>query len=145
CCAGATICSRWGSSVRPSITGSTQTSQRKATTTMNFSRVTAAVLSVFVLLAPSMNAQQPAATAHAAAPEWVERSNRDAQVLLKVLARFNPEAAARFGVSGVDEQVVDLQPNFLERERQALRQAQGEIERLLAEEKDPAVRQDLEI
>jgi hypothetical protein len=112
---------------------------------MNFSRVTAAVLSVFVLLAPSMNAQQPAATAHAAAPEWVERSNQDAQVLLKVLARFNPEAAARFGVSGVDEQVVDVQPNFLERKRQALRQAQGELERMLAEEKDPAVRQDLEI
>ncbi len=112
---------------------------------MNFSRVTAAVLSVFVLLAPSMKAQQPAATAHAAAPAWVERSNQDAQVLLKVLARFNPEAAARFGVSGVDEQVVDVQPNFLERERQALRQAQGELERMLAEEKDPAVRQDLEI
>ncbi|HXP47437.1 MAG TPA: DUF885 domain-containing protein [Terriglobales bacterium] len=107
---------------------------------MSFSRVTAAVLSVFVLLAPSMNAQQPAAP-----PAWVERSNQDAQVLLKVLARFNPEAAARFGVSGVDEQVIDLQPNFLERERQALRQAQGEIERMLAEEKDPAVRQDLEI
>ncbi len=39
----------------------------------------------------------------------------------------------------------NVQPNFLERERQALRQAQGELERMLAEEKDPAVRQDLEI
>ncbi len=113
---------------------------------MSSSRVIAAVLSVFVLLASSMNAQQPASTAQPAAPPaWVERSNQDAQILLKVLARFNPEAAARFGVSGVDEQVVDLQPNFLERERQALRQAQGELERMLAEEKDPAVRQDLEI
>jgi hypothetical protein len=113
---------------------------------MNFSRVITSVLSVSLLLAPSMNAQQPASTAQPAAPPaWVQRSNRDAQVLLKVMARFNPEAAARFGVSGVDDQIVDLQPNFLERERQALRQAQGEFERMLAEEKDPAVRQDLEI
>jgi hypothetical protein len=112
---------------------------------MSFSRVIAAVLTVFLLLAPSLNAQQPASTVHPAAPGWVQRSNQDAQVLLKVLARFHPEAAARFGVFGVDDQVVDFQPNFLERERQALRQAQGDLERMLAEEKDPAIRQDLEI
>jgi uncharacterized protein DUF885 len=111
---------------------------------MSFSRVIAAVLSVFLLLT-LVNAQQAASTAKPAAPAWVERSNQDAQVLLKVMARFNPEAASRFGVPGLDEQVVDLQPKFLERERQALRQAQGELEHMLAEEKDPAVRQDLEI
>jgi hypothetical protein len=111
---------------------------------MSFSRVITAVLSVSLLLAPSINAQQPSSSAHPT-PAWVERSNQDAQALLKVMARFNPEAAAFFGVSGVDEQVVDLQPKFLEREREALRQAQGELERMLAEEKDPAVRQDLEI
>ncbi|HYN15516.1 MAG TPA: DUF885 domain-containing protein [Terriglobales bacterium] len=112
---------------------------------MSFSQVIAAVLSVPLLLASAVSAQQPASTAHPAAPDWVQRSNQDAQVLLKVMARFNPEAAARLGVSGVDEQIVDLQPDFLERERQALRQAQGDLERMLAEEKDPAVRQDLEI
>ena len=113
---------------------------------MSFSQLMAAVLSVSMLLPPCMTAQQPASTAQPAAPPaWVQRSNQDAQVLLKVLARFNPEGAARFGVSGVDDQVVDLGPNFLERERHALRQAQGELEQMLAEEKDPAVRQDLEI
>jgi len=111
---------------------------------MTFSQAIAAVLSVFLMLVPMMNAQPPSSTAHAA-HEWVERSNQDAQVLLKVLARFNPEAASRFGVTGMDEQVVDLQPKIQERTRAALRQAQGELERKLAEEKDPAVRQDLEI
>jgi hypothetical protein len=112
---------------------------------MSFSQVIIAVLSVLPLLAPAVSAQPPAFTAHPAAPEWVQRSNRDAQVLLKVMGRFNPEAASRFGASGVDEQVVDLQSRFLEREREALRQAQGELEHMLAKEKNPAVRQDLEI
>ena len=107
---------------------------------MSFSRVIAAALSVLLLLA-CMNPQQPPP----GAPAWVERSNQDAQVLLKVMARFNPESASRFGVSGLDDQVVDLQPRFLEREREALRQAQGELERMLAVEKELPVRQDLEI
>ena len=111
---------------------------------MSFSQAIAAVLSVFSMVAPTMNAQQPSSTAHSS-PEWVERSNQDAQVLLKVLARFNPEAASRFGVTGLDEQVIDLQPRFEERGREATREAQRELERKLAEEKDPAVRQDLEI
>ena len=98
---------------------------------MSLSRVIAAVLSVFELLASSMNAQQPASTAQPAAPPaWVQRSNQDAQVLLKVLARFNPEAAARFGVSGVDEQVVDLQREGF---HAALRQGGGQWRGLHAE------------
>ena len=112
---------------------------------MSFSRTIAAMLSVFLLLAPSLSAQQPTSSAPAATPQWVQRSDQDAQVLLKVLARFNPEIAARFGVPGIDEQVVDLQPGYLERERQALRQAQTQLEGMLADEKDPAVRQDLQI
>ena len=111
---------------------------------MTLSQVIAAVFGVSLLLALGLNAQPPASIAHPA-PEWVERSNQDAQVLLKVMARFNPEAASRFGVSGLDEQVIDLQPKFEERGREALRQAQGELERMLAEEKDPAVREDLKI
>jgi len=111
---------------------------------MSFSQAIALVLGVFWMLVPSMSAQPPASAAKSV-PEWVERSNQDAQVLLKVIARFNPEAASRFGVTGQDEQVIDLQPRFQEREREATREAQRQLERKLAEEKDPAVRQDLEI
>jgi len=111
---------------------------------MTFSQVIAAVLGVSLLLTLGLHAQPPVSTAHPA-PEWVERSNQDAQVLLKVMARFSPEAAGFLGVSGVDDQVVDLQPKFLERQREALAQAQAELERKLAGEKDPAVREDLEI
>lgn len=56
---------------------------------MSLSQVIVAVLSVFLLLA-SMNAQQPVSTAPLVAPAWVERSNQDAQVLIKVTARFQP-------------------------------------------------------
>ncbi len=38
-------------------------------------------------------------------PEWVKRSNANAQILLDVLARFSPESAARFGVEGFDAEI----------------------------------------
>jgi len=57
---------------------------------MSFSRTIAAILSVFLLLAQALNAQQPTSTTRAATPQWVQRSDQDAQVLLKVIARFNP-------------------------------------------------------
>ncbi|OJT16506.1 hypothetical protein BO221_49475 [Archangium sp. Cb G35] len=77
--------------------------------------------------------------------DWVARSNAHAQVLLETLARFNPEEASSLGVTTVDEQVVDLGPRVGERSRAALAQAQAELEKRLAEEKDPNVRQDLQL
>jgi uncharacterized protein (DUF885 family) len=77
--------------------------------------------------------------------DWVARSNAHAQVLLETLARFNPEEASSLGVTTVDEQVIDLGPRVGERSRAALAQAQAELEKRLAEEKDPNVRQDLQL
>ncbi|HUP90731.1 MAG TPA: DUF885 domain-containing protein [Solimonas sp.] len=76
---------------------------------------------------------------------WVEESNKNAQVLLDVLARFNPEAAAQLGVDGFDNQVIDLQPKIYERNRDALLAAQRELESRLPAASNPAVRQDLQI
>jgi hypothetical protein len=88
----------------------------------------------------------PAAPAAAAAPaEWVGRSNENAAVLLEVMARFAPEGAGRLGVSGLDEQILDLEPGIYERRREALGQALAELRGRLATEADPAVKQDLEI
>jgi hypothetical protein len=78
-------------------------------------------------------------------PEWVARSNEDAQILLKVLSRFSPEYGSYLGVVGVDEQVVDLKPNLDERSRSAMRDAATQLREKLAAEKDEAVRQDLQI
>ena len=78
-------------------------------------------------------------------PAWVARSNENAQVLIKVLARFEPEAASQLGAEGYDAQIVDMKPGVNERSRQATREAIEELKRRLAQEKDPQVRQDLEI
>jgi hypothetical protein len=81
----------------------------------------------------------------AAPPAWVERSNANARVLLEVFARLQPELAAQFGVEAVDEQITDLTPGYFERAQAAIRQAQAALEPRLAQETDPAVRQDLQI
>lgn len=78
-------------------------------------------------------------------PAWVVRSNENTQVLLAVLARFGPEGAARLGVNGYDEQIIDLKPRVNERATQATREAIQVLKGRLAAEKDPLVRQDLEI
>lgn len=80
-----------------------------------------------------------------AAPSWIERSNVNARVLLDVQARFGPEDAGRFGVEGLDETVTTLPLDRSARERQAWGAAVAELERRLLAERDPAVRQDLEI
>lgn len=97
------------------------------------------------LAAALVLAALPAAAAPAPAPAWVQRSDEKTQVLLEVLARFGPEGAGQLGVPGLDEQILDLSPGFPERSKAAAREAAGELRRRLATEKDPAVRQDLQI
>jgi uncharacterized protein (DUF885 family) len=58
---------------------------------------------------------------------------------------LDPEGAAELGVSGVDEQVSDFLPGHLQRERDAVHEAQVELEHRLAGEADPLVAQDLQI
>jgi Bacterial protein of unknown function (DUF885) len=83
--------------------------------------------------------------AQQAPPAWVARSNQDAKVLLDVQARFNPEAAAQQGVEGVDDKVIDLGPNINQRQRAALSEARAQLEKALAAEQEPNVREDLQI
>lgn len=97
------------------------------------------------LVASLVLAALPAAAAPAPVPAWVQKSDENTQVLLEVLARFGPEGAGRLGVPGLDEQILDLSPGFPERTKAATREAAAELRRRLAAEKDPAVRQDLQI
>jgi uncharacterized protein (DUF885 family) len=113
---------------------------------------TFAALAAFALCIPVAFAAPPSAEpvaprdkASAPTPAWVKQSNAYAQVLLKVLAEFNPEFASRFGLSGYDTKVVDLKPNVNERSRAALAKARDTLQRDLARTTDPNVHQDLEI
>ena len=77
--------------------------------------------------------------------DWIERSNENAQWLLREQARFSPESAGQNGLDGVDEEITDLAPGRTERLIEANEAQMTELRRRLAEERDPRVRQDLEI
>ena len=86
-----------------------------------------------------------ALAAQSATPDWVAQSNAHAQVLLKVLADFNPETAGQLGVEGYDDKIIDLKPKNHQRSQQAAAAAVAELQARLAKEEHPAVRQDLQI
>jgi len=78
-------------------------------------------------------------------PEWVVKSNEYADALLKPFAKMHPEMAAHLGVEGLDEEIMDIKPGFVERGRQILHTAIQTLKGYLDHEKNPAIRQDLEI
>jgi hypothetical protein len=80
-----------------------------------------------------------------ASPAWVEKSNHYAKILLDAQAPFAPEEMSFMGVPGYDELVTDLKPEFSARFRTATAKARDELKARLAAERDPNVRQDLEI
>ncbi len=90
-------------------------------------------------------AAKAAAKKPAAAPAWVARSNQLAQILLDAQGPFRPEETGFFGVPGYDDKVADLGPDNGRRYREATAKARSELQSRLAVEKDPNVRQDLEI
>src|SRR3984957_15681970 len=92
---------------------------------------------VVLLVAASAWAQSP--------PAWVQKSNQNAQLLIAIMARYAPEQAAAEGVEGLDEQISSSKPGEPERFRKDLAAASDELQKRLAAEKDPLIRQDLEI
>jgi hypothetical protein len=78
-------------------------------------------------------------------PDWVQKSNENAQILIDVLARFNPEIASQVGAEGVDDQVIDLKPEVNERTKAAIRDAVKKLQAKLASEQNPDIRTDLQI
>lgn len=79
------------------------------------------------------------------APAWVAASNAHAQILLDAQLRFQPESATFFGVPGYDDKVADLGPDNGARFRKAIGEARAALQEKLRLERDPDVRQDLEI
>jgi uncharacterized protein (DUF885 family) len=77
--------------------------------------------------------------------DWIQLSNQRAQPALDVLAKYNPEAAGRYGVDHFDDAVLDLLPRVYERSRDDLRRVVKELEARMGEERHPKVKQDLQI
>ena len=84
-------------------------------------------------------------TAQAAEPEWITESNRHAQILLEVGARYQPESAANLGLEQYDREIFDLKPKFDERQEADLAAAITKLEAARASAKDELVKQDLAI
>jgi uncharacterized protein (DUF885 family) len=112
----------------------------------------AAIILVTLSCAKPPRSASPAASP-AAAPAspvaddrgWIERSNQNAQLLLQVQVQFQPEIAARQGVTGIDDRINDYAPGHRQRQREATRRAQAELDKRLAAETDPLIAQDLQI
>jgi hypothetical protein len=79
------------------------------------------------------------------APAWVEKSNADAEPLLRAIGEFSPEQASAWGLTQYDGRAADFAPGANHRQQSALQKVRGELEAELAAETDPHVRQDLEI
>lgn len=78
-------------------------------------------------------------------PAWVVRSNQNTQLLIDLDAKYSPEDAAENGLPGFDDKVTELTADRHDRLRADKVKARTELESRLAAEKDPLVRQDLEI
>ena len=85
------------------------------------------------------------AGASAAEQAWVGRSNANAQVLLKLQAKYSPESASQIGVDGYDEAILDLSRDQYEPMMADLRQTIAVYRKRAAAESDARVKQDLEI
>ena len=90
-----------------------------------------------VLLAASAFAQTQ--------PAWVVRSNANAQLLLDEGAKYSPESSGASGMTGLDEKISPNEADTNERQRADTRAVRTELQARLAREKDPLVKQDLEI
>jgi uncharacterized protein (DUF885 family) len=84
-------------------------------------------------------------SAQATTPAWVARSNEHTRWLLQEQAKLSPEGAGAVGVEGFDDQITALTPDRSTRVRESLARSEKELQRRLSEEKEPLVRQDLEI
>ena len=76
---------------------------------------------------------------------WIQRSNELSLPALEVLARYNPEAAGRYGLNGYDEAILDLRENVYERSRTDTLHVIADLEAKLSSESHTKVRQDLEL
>lgn len=77
--------------------------------------------------------------------DWIERSDIYAREVLEAQAAFSPESVSQRGMNQFDAEIFDLNPEVYERYLALLSKLQSKLHKALETEKDPKVRQDLEI
>jgi uncharacterized protein (DUF885 family) len=113
---------------------------------MRFSTVIALALALSCSHSQKPPEAQPQALAPSATDRgWIQRSNQNAQLLLDLQARFQPEGAARQGITGLDDRVSDLTPGHRQRQREATQAVLAQLEERQKSEKNELVAQDLAI
>ena len=101
---------------------------------------------VFLFCAGSVRAQSTRADSSSATTDsWIQRSDEYAKILLALDAKYSPEEMGHEGVPGLDEQITQFPPDRRERLRQDTQAAITQLQQFLVDEKDPLVRQDLQI
>jgi hypothetical protein len=78
-------------------------------------------------------------------PAWVAKSNQNAQILIDIDAKYAPESASSQGVPGLDDQVIAFSADITARRRADIVKARQQLQSNYETEKDPLVRQDLQI
>ena len=78
-----------------------------------------------VIPALSIRAQPSAPAGPRPLADWVKKSNQNAQVMIDLLAKLQPEGPSALGVEGHDDQITDLSPGFVERQLEATKGSQG--------------------
>jgi hypothetical protein len=76
---------------------------------------------------------------------WIRRSDENAQILLSVLAHFEPERAVELGVPGLDDAVADFTVGHLQRQRDAWAGALTHLLNSQQAESDALVARDLTV
>jgi hypothetical protein len=105
------------------------------------------LLGVAVLASISItHAQQGKTEGGPAGPQaWITRSNEFALQILKIQTKYAPEGAGRLGIEGLDEAITQFPANRREQQKADAVAAIAQIETWIAAEKDPLVKQDLQI
>ena len=81
----------------------------------------------------------------AASADWVAESNGYSKMLLSVQAKYVPESVSAYGVEGFDSDVLDLKPQYVERQEADLAAAAAQLAAIRGRVADTRVRQDLDI
>jgi len=77
--------------------------------------------------------------------EWITNSNEYTSHVLEMLAKIQPEGAAKLGLDGYDEEITDLTEGFRKRELELYLEAKEYVRSQIEKEQDKKVSQDLRI
>ena len=102
-------------------------------------------MSARLILAVALLTSTAAGAAPATTSDWVATSNVETTRVLEAQAKFSPEDASSAGLTQYDGLVSDLGPNINARYIAAMEATRAQVQARLQAEKNPQVRQDLEI